>query len=178
MSNLKRKDAPGGHPPAKSAKNFKEARPTTKNESATKDAGSIKAPVVSVLKEEEPIFPRGGGSILTPLEQKQIQLEAKADARREEEFDTGSKVQKKKKRQASLKKGDKKGGKAAEEEDSVKVESLNFKVCIALHWMLVLPANLSRNWSRAPSSSDKSPESTPSASRCPYPTISLATSPL
>ncbi|KAK4692586.1 rRNA biogenesis protein RRP5, partial [Lecanoromycetidae sp. Uapishka_2] len=34
---------------------------------------------VSVLKEEEPAFPRGGASILTPLEHKQIQIQAKND---------------------------------------------------------------------------------------------------
>ncbi|KAI9885781.1 MAG: hypothetical protein M1823_002410 [Watsoniomyces obsoletus] len=33
----------------------------------------------SVLREEEPLFPRGGGSVLTPLEHKQINLEAKRD---------------------------------------------------------------------------------------------------
>lgn len=136
MSTLKRKDAPGGNPPAKSAKSTKEARPS-KKDSASKDAKPAgkktksddqpKA-VVSVLKDEEPMFPRGGGSVLTPLEQKQIQLEAKADAAREEEFTTGGKTQKKKKRKATLEKG-KKGTTAEAEEDSVKVESLNFKVC-------------------------------------------------
>lgn len=141
MSTLKRKDAPGGNPPSKSAKNTKEARPS-KQEGANKDAKptkkpkvtgevSTKGPVVSLLKDEEPMFPRGGGSVLTPLEQKQIQLEAKADARREEEFDTGGKAQKKKKRKTALKTGEKKSGKKvdAEEEETVKVESLNFKVC-------------------------------------------------
>ena len=33
----------------------------------------------SVLKEEEPAFPRGGASILTPLEHKRIQIQAKQD---------------------------------------------------------------------------------------------------
>ncbi|KAF4458162.1 hypothetical protein F53441_13 [Fusarium austroafricanum] len=134
MSNLKRKDAPGGNPPAKSAKNTKEARPT-KKENAGKDAKPAlkkaetaeKAPVVSLLKEEEPMFPRGGASILTPLEQKKIQLEAKADAMRDEEFNTGGKVQKKKKRKTALK-GDKKADKKTEEEEqAVRVESLSFK---------------------------------------------------
>ena len=36
-------------------------------------------PLPSVLREEEPAFPRGGASILTPLEQKQIQIQAKQD---------------------------------------------------------------------------------------------------
>lgn len=139
MSSLKRKDAPGGNPPSKSAKNTKEARPS-KNDASSKDgkhAGKkfqssgdapAKGPVVSLLKEEEPMFPRGGGSVLTPLEQKQIQLEAKADALREEEFNTGSKALTKKKRKTALKKADKKSEKKTEEEDAIRVESLSFKV--------------------------------------------------
>ena len=142
MSNLKRKDAPGGNPPSKSAKSTKEARPSKKGASS-KDANltgkptqkpksssdaPAKLPVVSRLKEEEPMFPRGGGSVLTPLEQKQIQLEAKADARREDEFNTGSKALTKKKRKTALK-SDKKGEKkTGDEEDNIRVESLSFKV--------------------------------------------------
>ncbi|KAF7545721.1 hypothetical protein G7Z17_g8951 [Cylindrodendrum hubeiense] len=139
MSNLKRKDAPGGNPPSKSSKYTKEARPS-KKEAPSKDAKSAakppkpassaevpaKAPITSILKEEEPMFPRGGGSVLTPLEQKHIQLEAKADAIRDEEFNTGGKALKKSKRKTALKsekKGDKKG---VEEEDNIRVESLSF----------------------------------------------------
>lgn len=140
MSTLKRKDAPGGNPPPKSAKNSKEARPT-KKEAPAKDAKPAakahrksdgateersKAPMISVLKDDEPVFPRGGGSVLTPLEQKKIQMEAKADAIREEEFETGAKTQKKKTKKPAVK-GDKKTDKKAEE-DTVKIESLNFKV--------------------------------------------------
>ena len=33
----------------------------------------------TILQGEEPSFPRGGASILTPLEQKQIQIQAKQD---------------------------------------------------------------------------------------------------
>ncbi|ODA82650.1 hypothetical protein RJ55_01158 [Drechmeria coniospora] len=142
MSNLKRKDAPGGQPPAKSAKGSKEARPS-KNEKElpkAKDGKTVKpiktakpradgpkAPVVSLLKDDEPIFPRGGGSVLTPLEQKQIQLEAKADALREDEFETATKTQKKKTRRVSLKKGESKAGRKQDAEDAIRVESLNFK---------------------------------------------------
>ncbi|KAM5377966.1 hypothetical protein ACJZ2D_004712 [Fusarium nematophilum] len=141
MSTLKRKDAPGGNPPSKSAKNTKEARPS-KKESFSKDAKSVgkaapkpkkaaevpeKGPIVSLLKDEEPMFPRGGGSILTPLEQKQIQLEAKADALRDEEFNTGGKALKKKKRKAALKSDKKPEKKTGEEEETIKVESLSFK---------------------------------------------------
>ena len=34
---------------------------------------------LSILRKEEPAFPRGGASILTPLEHKQIQIQAKED---------------------------------------------------------------------------------------------------
>ncbi|KAJ6779752.1 hypothetical protein PWT90_06284 [Aphanocladium album] len=122
MSNLKRKDAPGGHPPAKSAKQSKEANAKTDKPKAD----TPKKAVVSVLKDEEPLFPRGGASVLTPLEQKQIQLEAKADAAHEEEFSAGGKPEKKKKRATALKKADKKT-ETKTEDDSVKIESLNFK---------------------------------------------------
>ncbi|GJN78163.1 rRNA bioproteinsis protein rrp5 [Purpureocillium lilacinum] len=136
MSNLKRKEAPDGTPSSKTAKKLKEARPakkdatpkdTTPASKPSKKTTEPKAPVVSLLKDDEPIFPRGGGSVLTPLEQKQIQLEAKADAMRDEEFDTGGKAQKKKKRKMSLKSDGKAGSSKKNTEDNIKVESLNFK---------------------------------------------------
>lgn len=34
---------------------------------------------LSVFRDEEPSFPRGGGSVLTPLERKQIQIQATRD---------------------------------------------------------------------------------------------------
>ncbi|KAI9678540.1 MAG: rRNA biogenesis protein rrp5 [Caeruleum heppii] len=37
------------------------------------------APAVSLVREEEPAFPRGGASILTPLEHKQIKIDATRD---------------------------------------------------------------------------------------------------
>ncbi|EQK98580.1 Nucleic acid-binding, OB-fold-like protein [Ophiocordyceps sinensis CO18] len=142
MSNLKRKDAPGGHPPSKSAKKSKAARPTKTDALSKKDAKPAaskapkeadesddkrpKAPVVSLLKDEEPVFPRGGGSVLTPLEQKQIQLEAKADALRDDEFDAGAKAQQKKKRKLEFK-SDKKTPITKDGDDAIWVESLNFK---------------------------------------------------
>ena len=191
MSNLKRKDAPGGHPPAKSAKNSKAARPSM-NDAPSKDAQPspkppkkaaesgerAKAPAVSLLKDEEPIFPRGGGSVLTPLEQKQIQLEAKADAIREEEFNTGAKAQSKKKRKVSTKGDGKAGAKKKDGEDAIKVESLNFKVfCLDIprRWTA---ADKRRNWSKAPWCSARSRESTTSMSKSLCPTTSPGTFPL
>ncbi|KAG5915229.1 hypothetical protein E4U42_000096 [Claviceps africana] len=148
MSNLKRKAAPGDQPPPKSARSSKESRPSKPDSPAAKKPAKVgkgkqsdktadaagarpQAPVVSLLKDDQPIFPRGGGSVLTPLEQRQIQLEAKADARREEEFETArSKTQKKlpqQKKRKTATKGDKKGGEKKDEEDSIKVDSLSFK---------------------------------------------------
>ena len=40
---------------------------------------SSKAQSISILREEEPAFPRGGASVLTPLEHKQIQIQATRD---------------------------------------------------------------------------------------------------
>lgn len=148
MSTLKRKDAPGGDRPAKLAKKSKDTQSATKD--AAKDAkasakpnpksttGSAERPkssVVSVLKDEEPMFPRGGGSVLTPLEQKRIQLEAKADAMREEEFNTGKKTTKpKEKKTKSKSKKDQAAGSKSEEE-TIQVESLNFKVRATFDWI-------------------------------------------
>ena len=47
----------------------------------------------SILRPEEPAFPRGGASVLTPLEHKQIQIQAKQDVLFEQ--NTGKKVAKK-----------------------------------------------------------------------------------
>ena len=138
MSTLKRKSAPGGdrsEKPAKKTKDTKTApRPnatkqastetTTKSTTASNDRP--KPAVVSVLKDEEPMFPRGGGSVLTPLEQKQIQMEAKADARRDVEFNPEKKLAPKKKTKTKSK-GQKKSESKIDEE-TVKIESLGFKV--------------------------------------------------
>ena len=49
----------------------------TRPEKKTKPSPSISK--LSVLKEEAPAFPRGGASVLTPLEHRQIQIQAKQD---------------------------------------------------------------------------------------------------
>lgn len=92
MAPVKRKgNAPNtsaaAHPPKKRARvsdsgpkkdQKKESKPDIDE---SKDASKIekKAPEVSVLREEEPSFPRGGGDVLTPLERKQIQNQATRD---------------------------------------------------------------------------------------------------
>ncbi|KKK23556.1 hypothetical protein P175DRAFT_0471469 [Aspergillus ochraceoroseus IBT 24754] len=51
-----------------------------KKEGKTATADSApKASELTVLRDDEPSFPRGGGSVLTPLERKQIQIKATKD---------------------------------------------------------------------------------------------------
>lgn len=146
MASLKRKEAPGGASAAKSNKASSASRPSkrTKSEKPAKEeqkpisketkAPALKStdvPVISRLKEEEPLFPRGGGSILSPLEHKQIQLQAKKDVLFEQESGAAAKGEKPPKQKKSRKSTDKKGesqDKAAFDEDAVKIESLNYKV--------------------------------------------------
>lgn len=62
---------------------------STKSPKPTKSSGTGDAPprsqVKSVLVQEERAFPRGGGSLLTPLEHKQIRAEAERDVLLEQE---------------------------------------------------------------------------------------------
>jgi len=86
-------------------------------------------PTFSRPREEEPMFPRGGGSVLSPLEQKHIQIQAKADAL----FDTAStskqvQAEGSGKRKRSGPKDGVRGSRPTTDEDAVKIESLNFKV--------------------------------------------------
>ncbi|RDA87250.1 hypothetical protein CP532_1341 [Ophiocordyceps camponoti-leonardi (nom. inval.)] len=155
MSNLKRKVAPGGPPPNSSTKKAK--NDTSRTEAKPDHEARPKAPVVSLLRNEEPMFPRGGGSVLTPLEKKKIHLEAKADALHEEEFNTvaDEDSNKKKRRTLKTKAVGSKLNKTVEE-PGVKVESLNFKKLVkgslvlaqvsridSLNIQLSLPYNLS-----------------------------------
>ena len=98
MAPIKRKEGPAGtRAPASANKKVKlandehstkqkkstdlkssAAREGSKGSSDTKTAFA-KATAVSLLKKEEPSFPRGGASVLTPLEQKQIQVQANKD---------------------------------------------------------------------------------------------------
>ncbi|KAK5664339.1 hypothetical protein OQA88_562 [Cercophora sp. LCS_1] len=147
MSSLKRKEGPGGSSASKTARPASESRPSKrpKPSGSTKDDTKSSAkkgkdgkqsksdapkpssnPTVSLLKDEEPLFPRGGASVLSPLEQKQIQIQAKKDVLFEQESSAAGKkkvdkVSKKKKRKSEA------DVKPAQSEDSVKIESLNFK---------------------------------------------------
>ena len=73
MSPKKRKSGVDGGPQHKSQNSQTSKRPRTKSDS--KNVIST----ASLFKDEERAFPRGGGGALTPLEQKQIQVQADRD---------------------------------------------------------------------------------------------------
>lgn len=141
MGSLKRKEGPNGASAPKSARPTTEPRPSKRakaSESSKDDskkgaaqpkspAKPAAAPVVTKLKEEEPLFPRGGGSVLTPLEQKQISIQAKKDVLFEE-HSTGQKGEKASKKKRRKSRADETADKPAKDDDAVKIESLNFKV--------------------------------------------------
>jgi len=112
---------------------------------------------LSVLRAEEPVFPRGGASVLTPLEHKQIQIQAKQDVLFEQS--TGMKAAKidyedegndedipeqqpsgpiaKSKRKPKSK--DKRGGKnGSVEEVGIRIEGLSYKVDGPAIWQEII----------------------------------------
>ncbi|CAK7210616.1 rRNA bioproteinsis protein rrp5 [Sporothrix curviconia] len=153
MSSLKRKEASTGKAaksnnsaadsgrPSKRAKGEKsgdfkkndktadrktDRKTASESESTSVPANAGAAALVSRLKEDEPLFPRGGGSVLTPLEYKQIQVQAKSDALFDQHADGNkAEAQAKKKQKSKRKHDDSTAAKPAD--DSVKIESLNFK---------------------------------------------------
>ena len=108
-------------------------RSSTRTELAETAAPRAKD-AVTQLKEDEPLFPRGGGSILSPLEQKQIQIQAKQDALFEQEEAEESAAAATRKQTKGKRKStsnlDKAAGLLARDPDAVRIESLNFKVRI------------------------------------------------
>ncbi|KAF2276377.1 rRNA biogenesis protein-like protein RRP5 [Westerdykella ornata] len=100
-----------------------------------------KAAPKSVFKNEEKAFPRGGASVLTPLEHKQIQIKANQDVLFEQAgikrsgnddmdmSDIGSEAGSEQAAKTTKKRKSKKSKKAHEEEKEnvIKVESLSFK---------------------------------------------------
>ncbi len=155
MGNLKRKDAPGSNPPSKAAKISKSdnsakrkfsksqeedpAKSKPKSEAPSTTTNPSQPSIVKSHDDDEPLFVRGGGSILTPLEYKKIQLQAKVDAERENELedDDAKKPQSKKRSSREEKKAAKKFTKALGDEETIRIESLNFQV-IAYRGTIVL----------------------------------------
>ncbi|KAI9373667.1 hypothetical protein BJX61DRAFT_501920 [Aspergillus egyptiacus] len=81
MAPIKRKgnaaeEAPARNPQKRARVGAEERKKDSKTSSA--DSGP-KASELTVRPDDEPSFPRGGGSVLTPLERKQIQIKATKD---------------------------------------------------------------------------------------------------
>ncbi|KAH6642042.1 rRNA biogenesis protein-like protein RRP5 [Boeremia exigua] len=150
MGAVKRK-ADASSAPAKKEKGASSDRSSKrprKSDGATESLAQSKpdkteraAPKASVFKDEESSFPRGGASVLTPLEHKQIQIKANQDVLFEQtgakrsggddnEFaDMGSEDEGKAAKKAKkwpAKKGKKSNG-DDEKDDVIKVEGLNYK---------------------------------------------------
>ncbi|KAI9731001.1 MAG: rRNA biogenesis protein rrp5 [Cirrosporium novae-zelandiae] len=103
MAPVKRKEAPvdaQSKPKKSKIENHGKSHNKKKDNSATDDsanrpakentkqpkstASAPRQSQLTLLKDDEPSFPRGGGSVLTPLEKKQIQIQAKKDVLFEE----------------------------------------------------------------------------------------------
>ncbi|KAH8806363.1 hypothetical protein F5882DRAFT_316793 [Hyaloscypha sp. PMI_1271] len=139
----KRKNGPTNESFARSRKPAEgDDRPSKRLRPDEKDAKRTapKAPLVpkiSRVREEEAAFPRGGASILTPLEHKQIQIEATRDVLFEQEGGKSSRPEQdgggeetavRKKHKPKSKGKGKKGTENAEpEEETVKIEGLSYK---------------------------------------------------
>lgn len=132
-----------------------------KNDAASESAPPEKkhkpsAPIqkLSALRAEEPAFPRGGASVLTPLEHKQIQIQARQDVLFEQSTgkktprnndedeendgeipDQASGLAKKGKSKSQSRHRDKKSKKVgAVEEAAVRIEGLSYKVSMLVTW--------------------------------------------
>jgi rRNA biogenesis protein RRP5 len=68
-----------GTPNDRSAKRQRKSDAGAEQPAPSKAKPEISAPKQSVFKDEEKAFPRGGASVLTPLEHKQIQIKANQD---------------------------------------------------------------------------------------------------
>ncbi|KAK6439206.1 rRNA biogenesis protein rrp5 [Oleoguttula sp. CCFEE 5521] len=88
MSSTKRKavtdDRPqkrvkSAKPEAESKSTKSSAKPAKENRPPKPESSERRGPVKSVLQQEERSFPRGGASVLTPIETKQIQAQAEKD---------------------------------------------------------------------------------------------------
>lgn len=124
------------------------AKRQRKSDATTDDSNLAKSPIAkpqnaapkSVFKDEEKSFPRGGASILTPLEHKQIQIKATQDVLFEQAglkrsgegglSDEASDVDVENTQKASKKRKSKKSKQNYAEEagEIVRVEGLSFKV--------------------------------------------------
>lgn len=133
----------GGRPSKRAKADKADDKKRKSDKSEKSENGENKAPasgipavsLVSKLKEDEPLFPRGGGSVLTPLEFKQIQVQAKSDALFDQEKDAAEGDKQAKRKPKNRRKGKESAGTVHDATGSgVKIESLNYKVrcCVRL----------------------------------------------
>jgi rRNA biogenesis protein RRP5 len=119
------------------------------NKSMHPAPSSLKDSELSIVRDEEPAFPRGGANVLTPLERKQIQIQAtrdvlfkdpgrSAEGLIEEDDDADIEMKGRPKEITETKKSRKvrpKGNKTVMKEvlakQDVRIEGLSFKVCPA-----------------------------------------------
>jgi rRNA biogenesis protein RRP5 len=144
----KRKGGPTNESFARSKKTDGENRPSKRIRSEhdgddTKTSKIPAVPKISRIREEEVAFPRGGASILTPLEHKQIQIEATRDVLFEQgaksskgneevgDIDNSERKKNRSKSKNKVKKGDAPG---EPEEPTVKIEGLSYKVGLRYSW--------------------------------------------
>ncbi len=104
---------------------------------------TLQEKTITGVKGEEPAFPRGGASVLTPLEHKQIHIDATRDVlfeqqsasrkqeTRDEELDEPMVLNKTAKKRKSRGKGHEITQKQYAEDKLVKIEGLSYKVCPA-----------------------------------------------
>lgn len=126
----------------------KKGKPKGSGDQPKSSSNGPKASELTVLRDDEAAFPRGGASVLTPLERKQIHLQAKNDVLFEQKGpkksahnfeddegeedvdmndvdDTAATVKKPRKKKT---KGRKDAEQPAPERQGVRIEGLNFKV--------------------------------------------------
>lgn len=119
-----------------------------KKQRTSESTSDLKSTELTVLRDDEPSFPRGGGSVLTPLEKKQIHIQATKDVLFEQKGskkssdnfavgdddediemddaeDNATSTKLSRKRKAKSKKRAKE---EANEKQGVRIEGLNFKV--------------------------------------------------
>ena len=146
MNDLKRKSSVVEDVrPSKAAKTSTSGRATAKESTKTIAAkSSSNAVPVTGVREEDPLFPRGGGSTLTPLEYKQVKAQATKDALFEDAIASAGAAGKSEQRRKKLRpgKGIKSKAKDVEvtiNEDHVKIESLNHRVSVSSSSVLGSP---------------------------------------
>jgi rRNA biogenesis protein RRP5 len=129
-------------PPSKRLRKEDSLAQTRIENRASKSIGSanLQLSKIAVAKGEEAAFPRGGASILTPLEHKQIRIEVERDvlfeqqstsrkqeARDEEIIESQASTKTAKKRKSRIK-GQESPLKPGNGDELVKIEGLSYKV--------------------------------------------------